>query len=74
MYYLMAMKAKVMKLTVLFSSKFNYLSKKRGASLTKFLNYYTRIASMFLFSPLYFFSFYLICVYIRMFNLTSQMV
>ena len=36
MYYFIAMKAKVMKLTALFSSKFNYLSKKRGASLTKF--------------------------------------
>jgi hypothetical protein len=43
----MAMKAKVMKLTALFSSKFNYLS------LTKFSNYYTRIANMFLFSPLF---------------------
>jgi hypothetical protein len=47
MYYFMAMKAKVMKLTALFSSKFNYLS------LTKFSNYYTRIANMFLFSPLF---------------------
>ena len=28
MYYFMAMKAKVMKPTALFSSKFNYLSKK----------------------------------------------
>ena len=47
MFYYMAMKAKVMKLTALFSSKFNYLS------LTKFSNYYTRIANMFLFSPLF---------------------
>ena len=47
MFYFMAMKAKVMKLTALFSSKFNYLS------LTKFSNYYTRIANMFLFSPLF---------------------
>ena len=53
MYYFMAMKAKVIKLTALFSSKFNYLSKKQGASLTKFSNYYTRIANMFLFSPLF---------------------
>ena len=53
MYYFMAMKVKVMKLTALFSSKFNYLSKKRGTSLTKFLNYYTRIVNMFLFSPLF---------------------
>ena len=51
----MVMKTKVMKLTALFSSKFNYLSKKQGASLTKFSNYYTRIANMFLFSPLFFF-------------------
>ena len=36
MYYFMAMKANVMKLTALFFSKFNYLSKKRRASLTKF--------------------------------------
>jgi hypothetical protein len=52
-YYFIVMKAKVMKLTALFFSKFNYLSKKPGASLTKFWNYYIRIASMFLFSPLF---------------------
>ena len=56
----MTMKAKVMKLTALFSSKFNYLSKKQGVSLTKFSNYYTRIANMFLFSPLFILFFYLI--------------
>ena len=57
MYYFMAMKAKVMKLTVLFSSKLNYLSKKRGTSLTKFLNYYTRIAFFLLSLFCSFFSF-----------------
>jgi hypothetical protein len=56
----MVMKTKVMKLTALFSIKSNYLSKKRGASWTKFWIYYTRIASMFrFFSSLYFVLFFL---------------
>jgi hypothetical protein len=46
MYYFMAMKAKVMKPTALFSSKFNYLSKKQGASLTGYEGNSTFIVPM----------------------------
>jgi len=55
MYYFMAMKAKVMNPTALFSRKFNYLSKKQGASLTKFWNYHTKHVT---FSPLFIFFFF----------------